>query len=138
MAQHAQLLRNFRYYAGEDFTIPETYMECLQHNFQPLLAEQSAGKVLDCIHKLDLLSEKIISKENINRDVVAIRNAAKFKRRFILSYFARNLPHTKGLLLLLGAGDIKLLWYIPTSHIIRKVGDTSARKVTSMSNMLTF
>ncbi|RDV16708.1 glycosyltransferase [Pontibacter diazotrophicus] len=120
-AQQEQLLRNFRYYAGPDYTIPASFVECLQHNFQPLLAEQSVSSVLNCIRELDKLTSAIQARENVNRDTSAIEQAAKYKRRFILDYFARNLPRFKGTLLLLRAGYFKLLYHVVKARLLRVV-----------------
>ncbi len=108
-AQYKQLLRNFRYYAGPGYTIKESYAQCLQNNFEPLLATQSITSVLACIKELDLLTECILAKENTNRDVAAIQLAAMYKRRFIVKYIARSLPRHKGILLLLRAGELKFI-----------------------------
>lgn len=118
-AQQEQLLRNFRYYAGQNYTIKESYIECLQHNFEPLLAEQSVSSVLACIAELDRLTLHILDKENINRDTVAIRKAAEYKRRFIITYFAKSLPRYKSALLLLRAGYLKLLYRMAKSYLLR-------------------
>ncbi len=111
-AQQEQLLRNFRYYAGPGYTIPASFVECLQHNFQPLLAEQSVSSVLACVRELDKLTKAILARENVNRDATAIKEAAKYKRRFILAFFGKELPRVKGTMLLLRAGYFKLLYQI--------------------------
>lgn len=108
-AQHEQLLRNFRYYVGADYNLPESYMECLQHNFAPLLLENNINKIIDCIHQLELISEKILLKENINLDVKSVEEAAFSKRRFIIIYFADHLPWPKGILLLTRLKEYKWL-----------------------------
>ncbi|WP_242922468.1 glycosyltransferase family 2 protein [Pontibacter liquoris] len=108
-AQQEQLLRNFRYYAGEQYTLPESYVECLQHNFAPLLAEQSISSVLACIRELDRLTGYMLAKENVNRDVAAMKMAAMYKRRFIARYFLENLPPHKGIPLFIKLGYSKYL-----------------------------
>jgi glycosyltransferase involved in cell wall biosynthesis len=100
-AQQQQLLRNFRYYAGERYTIPESFIECLQHNFEPLLLENNIGRIVACLNELDFLTQKILATENVNRDVNAIKEAAFFKRKFILEFFVKHLKAPKGILLLL-------------------------------------
>jgi glycosyltransferase involved in cell wall biosynthesis len=107
-AQKQQLIRNFRYYAGENYSIPESFIDCLQHNFQPLLAEQSVGKVIACIRELEFLTQQILAKDNVNRDLESIENAAFYKRKFIIDFFAEHLSPTKQILLLgrLGEGSI--------------------------------
>jgi len=103
-AQQEQLLRNFRYYAGSDYTIPLEYIECLQHNFQPLLATKSPAKVLACLRELDTLTQCILAKENVNRDPVTISRAARYKRRYIFFYYLKHLPFPLNIWLLLTSG----------------------------------
>jgi len=100
-AQQLQLLRNFRYYAGESYTIPESFIECLQHNFEPLLLENNISRIVACLSELDFLTQKILATENINRDVNAIKEAAFFKRKFIIEFFVKHLKAPKGILLLM-------------------------------------
>jgi glycosyltransferase involved in cell wall biosynthesis len=107
-SQKRQLLRNFRYYGGEEYTIPDKFVDCLQHNFEPLLEEGSVSQVIACLHQLEFLTERILAKENINRDITAIREAAFFKRRFIILFFAEHLPIAKGILLSMRAGEIDI------------------------------
>jgi glycosyltransferase involved in cell wall biosynthesis len=104
-AQKKQLLRNFRYYAGGEYIIPESHIDCLQHNFHPLLAEQSVAKVIACIRELEVLTQHILDKENVNRDPDAIKAAAFLKRRFTVTFFAENLSPPKGMLLLIRLGE---------------------------------
>ena len=121
-AQQEQLLRNVRYYAGADYSIPASYLECYRHNFKPLLEQQDVQEIVQCIRELDYLSASIVAKENVNRDPEAIRAAAAYKRQFIIDFFARNLPRRKGTLLLLKLGQLPLLVKIASSHTLRKLG----------------
>ncbi|HEY4324708.1 MAG TPA: glycosyltransferase [Mucilaginibacter sp.] len=107
-AQKKQLLRNFRYYGGEKYSIPENFIDCLQHNFEPLLKEQSVGKVIACLHELKFLTQGILAIENVNRNPVAIKEAAFFKRRFIILFFSDHLPIAKGVLLLMRLGEFEI------------------------------
>ncbi|MBC7509321.1 MAG: glycosyltransferase, partial [Ferruginibacter sp.] len=112
-AQYKQLLRNLRFYAGNSYSIPQDYLDCLQHNFQPLLTTQSIGKIAACIHELDFLTQRILAKENINRDENSIKAAAFFKRRFIIDFFSTHLKGLKGIILLLRLKETELLkWLI--------------------------
>ncbi|HEY2580492.1 MAG TPA: glycosyltransferase [Mucilaginibacter sp.] len=104
-AQKKMLLRNFRYYGGEEYTISENFVDCLQHNFEPLLKEQSAVRVMACLHELEFLTHQILATENVNRNPTAIKDAAFFKRRFIISFFSEHLPITKGLFLSIRLGE---------------------------------
>jgi glycosyltransferase involved in cell wall biosynthesis len=108
-AEKEQLLRNFRYYAGSQYTIPDIYINCLQHTFQPLLVEQSIGKVIQCIRELEFLTQCILEKENVNRDPDAIKTAAFFKRRFIVDFFSKKLPFPKNILFLIKLGEVSMV-----------------------------
>ncbi len=118
-AQREQLLRNLRYYAGSDYTVPDSYLECMQHNFQPLLAEGKTESIIDCIRQLDLISQCILQKENVNRDPAAIREAAGYKRNFIINFFARQLPPYRGVMLLLRLRCFNILWKICRPYVFR-------------------
>jgi hypothetical protein len=119
-AQQEQLLRNFRYYAGRDYIIPDSYIECLQHNFQPLIAEQSLSSALACIKELDKLTDYILAKENVNRNSAAIYEAAMYKRRFIISNLSRHLHPLKGVALIIQTGSFGLLYKIAKRKLIKK------------------
>ncbi|MBC3539272.1 glycosyltransferase family 2 protein [Rufibacter sediminis] len=120
-AQKEQLLRNFRYYAGEHYTLPEKYLACFQHDFTFLLQEQKIGSLLECLQALDFLNHQIIGKENVNRDVHDMQEAARIKKKFIISTLARRLPRGKAILFLLRLGKIKFLTHLITSHLLRRV-----------------
>lgn len=112
-AQYSQLLRNLRYYAGDSYTISKTYLDCLQHNFEPLLTMQSVSAIVGCIHELDFLTQQILAKENVNRNINAIQAASFFKRRFIINFFANHLKGSKGFSLLIQLKETELLkWLI--------------------------
>ncbi len=108
-AQMEQLLRNFQYFAGNNYFIHQNYIDCLQHNFQPLLAEKKVSKIISCIYDLDFLTKCILNKENVNRNAEAIKEAAFYKRRFIISFFAKNLPVYKAALLLIRLNSFGML-----------------------------
>jgi glycosyltransferase involved in cell wall biosynthesis len=92
IANEQNVLRNIRYYLGSDFRISHTALECLRHNFRPLLSHYSPQTVMESLSVLDAVTEKMLQKENVNRDVRSIRRARFFKRKFILSELAQSLP----------------------------------------------
>ena len=116
-AQYEQLLRNFRYYAGEGYTLPRDLIDCLQHNFEPLLQQQNVGKIIRCIREVETLSNAILKKENINRDIADITEAAFYKRRFIIEYYARELPMFKAAMLLLKLGEYKKMKHFTKQQV---------------------
>lgn len=95
-AQYEQVLRNIRFYAGNTFNINYAELECLRHNFEPLLKENSVKAIINCLNKLNYINRCIIKKENVNRDKAVIKKAAYFKKEYIISFFLKNLPGIKG------------------------------------------
>ncbi|TXK23335.1 glycosyltransferase [Pontibacter qinzhouensis] len=108
-AQHEQLLRNFRYYAGKNFTLPTSHIECLQHNFEPILAEASRSSVLQCLKSLDAITEGILYKENTNRNIEAIKKAAFYKRNYILTNVMKHLTKPQKAMLLISDRNLNYL-----------------------------
>ncbi|HYE55772.1 MAG TPA: glycosyltransferase [Chitinophagaceae bacterium] len=100
-AQTGQVVRNIEYYAGRNLTLSNAQLECLRHNFKPILEENSLKSMISCIRKLDLITRGILEKENINNDPGAIKEAAYHKRAFILSNLAKKLPGIKAIWLLI-------------------------------------
>lgn len=99
-AELEQLLRNFRTVAGNDISIPESYLHCLQHYFEPLEKENNIRSVARCVNTLQQISEGIIRHPNPNNDPQITKEAAATKRRFILEHFMRILPPLKAAALL--------------------------------------
>lgn len=100
LAQIEQIARNVKYYTGDNIALPDTFIEALQHNFQPLLQEKSVKKIVHFLNTLDYISACILKTENINRNEVADREAAYYKRKFVINYFVKNLPIPRALSLL--------------------------------------
>ncbi len=128
-AQYEQLLRNFRYYTSDAYTLPTEYIDCLQHNFQPLLEQQDVAKIAACIGELDKLSAAIMEKENINRDAAAIKEAAFYKRRFIIEQFSEQLPARKAAALLLSLGEHKRLKQFIKNQVKQILPGGSSKKI---------
>lgn len=100
IAHSRNVLRNIRYYMGEDFQISREALECLRHNFRPIVNRYSLQTVTESLSALDAITEKILQKENINREAKSIRRARFFKRKFILNNLAKSLPVIQGVELL--------------------------------------
>ncbi len=99
-ANRQNVLRNIRYYLGEDFQISHASLECLRHNFRPLIARYDPQVVVESLAVLDVITEKMLQRENVNRDVKSIKQARDFKRRFILREISKALPLLQGIELL--------------------------------------
>lgn len=91
-ANEQSVLRNIRYYLGAGFQISHTSLECLRHNFKPLFGKYDTDIVMEALAVLDAITQKIIEKDNINRDVMSIRRARRFKRNFMLDEIGKALP----------------------------------------------
>jgi len=104
VANEANVLRNLRYYLGHDFEISRECLECLRHNFQPILQQYSLKTVREALSVMDRVTHKLIGKDNVNRDVKSIRNARYFKRKFILSEISKELPLLPAMELLVRTG----------------------------------
>jgi hypothetical protein len=100
-ANEQNVLRNIRYYMGEDVHISRASLECLRHNFRPLLTHYNLQTALESLALMDEITEKILQKENVNRDVKSIRRARYFKRKFILNELGNGLPLMQSLELLI-------------------------------------
>lgn len=105
-AQEQQVARNIAFYANVQLSPAQ--FECLRHNFQPM----PVSSIVDCLHKLEKITQGIIATENINNDPIAIKEAAHFKRNFILTHYARTLPRQQAIALLARTNSWRLLFYL--------------------------
>jgi len=99
-ANEQNVLRNIRFYMGADFQISHASLECLRHNFKPMLTHYNLQAVMDSLSVLDSITEKILQRENVNRDLKSIRRARYFKRKFILNELGKALPFIQSMELL--------------------------------------
>ncbi len=127
-AQYEQLLRNFRYYTSNDYTLPRDFIDCLQHNFEPLLKSGDPRRIAACLGELEKITLGILSKENINRDLAAIRKAAFYKRRFIIEFYTAHLPPLKAATLLVYLGEYKRLKHLGKQQLKKLLPASSPKK----------
>ncbi|MGC1241982.1 MAG: glycosyltransferase [Chryseosolibacter sp.] len=112
IANERNVLRNIRYYLGDDFQISHASLECLRHNFRPFITNYDRSAVLETLEILDAVTEKIAQKENPNRDIQSIRRARYFKRKFILTELSKALPLLEGVELLVRAQAWSTLFFL--------------------------
>ncbi|NDK54535.1 glycosyltransferase family 2 protein [Pontibacter fetidus] len=98
-AELNQILANLKYFTGQSYRIPHSFVECFRYNYKPLLAEKSVSSIVACLKELDKITYAILAKENVNRDIVKIKEAATLKKQHISHYFTHKLPVHKALLL---------------------------------------
>ena len=101
IANEANVLRNIRYYMGEDFQISRASLECLRHNFKPIVENNNIDEIMNCLSVLDRITEKIMERGNVNRNISSIRRAHYFKKKFILTELGKALPNSTSLELLI-------------------------------------
>lgn len=101
IANEKNVLRNLRYYMGEDFEISKPVLECLRHNFEPIIREENIALVFETLSTLNAITDKILRRKNPNRDDRSIRRAHFFKQKFILTELAKAFPLAKSLELLI-------------------------------------
>lgn len=107
-----QALRNIHYYTGETFQITPNQLASLCHFFEPLLLENSVHGIIKCVQLLDDITQKILTKDNVNRDPKAIVQAACYKREFILAYYVHHLSRGKAVSLLIQTGSWRFLYRV--------------------------
>lgn len=112
LAQQEQIVRNIRYYAGPDYAISRNHIECLQHNFQPLLEEQSVSSVVECLRKLNFITFRILNKQNPNLHKQDVLTGLLYKEKFIAEFYISQLPKLKGALLATRMGMFKRAVFI--------------------------
>lgn len=101
IANEQNVLRNIRYYMGNEFKISKPVLECLRHNFEPIVARQSVDEILQALGILSAITERILTYQNPNRNEDHIRGADYFKRNFIIAQVCKLLPRKKAIELLL-------------------------------------
>jgi glycosyltransferase involved in cell wall biosynthesis len=92
-ANKRNVLRNLRYYLGDDVVISDAILECLRHNFSPILSEVES--LPDCLAILEKITKRLLKEENPNRNRKDILDAHYFKRQFIIAEIAKRLPRHK-------------------------------------------
>ncbi|GGK56535.1 glycosyltransferase family 2 protein [Rufibacter glacialis] len=120
-AQKQQILRNLRYYAGEEYHVSDKFIDCFQHDFTKILKEQEVDSLVECIQELDYVNARIFEKANVNLDLPATKEAAFYKKEFIVSALARKLPRKTAILFLLKLGRLQLLAHICLTHLTRLI-----------------
>ncbi len=118
-AQEQQVLRNIAFYMGENFLLSSAELECLRHNFIPMLNLQSPKAIVKCLQKLQQISLAIAATENINNNPEDLREAIAHKRIFITDYFARNLKKPQAIIFLMEIMAWKKLFRLGIENLKR-------------------
>ena len=84
LANRENVMRNLRYYMGDDFDLRDEYLECLRHNFSPIVALNHVECWLECLKILKNITTAISTHPNVNRNPKDIENAAFHKKDFMV------------------------------------------------------
>jgi len=123
-ARKQNVARNIRYYLGEDFQISQASQECLRHNFGPVLTHYSLQTVLESLAILEAITDRMLKKENVNRDIKSIRRARDAKRKFILQELAKGLPLPQSIELLVRTRAWMLLLILTKNFVNWQIKQT--------------
>ncbi len=83
-ANRENVLRNIRHYMGEHFELPDPCIECLRHNFGPILHESKVSMMLESLEILRRITNAILEIPNVNHDRNQILRAYLHKKEFIV------------------------------------------------------
>ncbi len=94
-ANRQNVIRNLRYYLGNDFAISDSALECLRHNFDPIVLSQSVETVYETFTILRQVTDQILKKHNPNRNPEEIRLAYQYKRQFIFAALLKGFSKSR-------------------------------------------
>jgi len=132
-ANEQNVLRNIRYYMGDHFSISKPVLECLRHNFEPMVKRNDLREIFAALAMLDDITEKIIEKDNPNRNVAAIDEARFYKRQFIITELGKALPTLRAVLLLARTNSWLALYNISMNFMRWKI-----RRIKSLLMNISF
>jgi glycosyltransferase involved in cell wall biosynthesis len=102
-----QIIENLKYFAGDDYTIPDDWLEAYRNHIEPLCNPPRVREMADCLRELDVITPHILAKENVNRDPEAILEAAEKKKKHLLHLFLSRIPLRHRLQLLMATGNYR-------------------------------
>jgi len=120
-AMDEQILRNIHYFTGDDFSINWEEIECLRFNFIPLMQQGSVNAIVECLRKLEYINKCIFVTPNVNFILHDLKEAAYFKKEYIIRYFRRNLPKRASAQLMIRLTTKRHFWRMVKNHSLRRV-----------------
>ncbi|REL24170.1 glycosyltransferase [Rhodohalobacter sp. SW132] len=118
-----QTKENLRYFVGENYTIPDDWLEAYRNHFDPLCNPPRVKDMASCINELDVITPHILKKDNINRDENSIKLAAKMKKEHLLKSFLKKIPTKDKVPLLIQTGNFNQLAKFLSSWSSNKLKD---------------
>ncbi|CAN5331668.1 hypothetical protein BH23BAC3_BH23BAC3_32640 [soil metagenome] len=104
-AAKKQIKENLRYFVGEDYIIPDGWLEAYRNNFDPLCKPPRVSEMASCISELDKITPHILKKENKNRDPEAIKIAADQKKKYLFESFLKRISTVHKAQLMMRTGN---------------------------------
>lgn len=104
-----QVRRNISYYlANNTYLIEDWQIECLNYEIQANdLSGKAIGSILSTVNLLDAVTQKMLEKENVNRDKKSILEAARAKKEKTIYYLSSRLKLWDAVFLLIRTGHVK-------------------------------
>lgn len=82
-ALYRQVIRNIKYYAGDNFHISYEEVQCLQFKFDSILKLNSIWAIVAAFKKLDIITLNILNHPNPNLEKRAVYEAWYYKRLYM-------------------------------------------------------
>jgi hypothetical protein len=108
-AEKDQIRENLEYFLGRRCELPDRYLDAYRDDFSSMLQLGAVGDMVACIEELDAISRAVEAKENVNREVEAIRKAAAKKRHRTIAGLIGGLPLRVRIDLLRRVGGIRFV-----------------------------
>lgn len=94
-----QVIRNIKYYAGDDFYISYEEVQCLRYDFEPILRLNSLAAIVRVFKKLEIISLGILNTPNLNLDPSGVQEAWYYKRCYMKVHLLKRFGFLKKLML---------------------------------------
>lgn len=91
-ANEQNVLRNIRFYMGNNYTIPSHSLACLRHDFDPIVRLGSLYEIVCTLDRLEDITKHFQDHHESRISKEKVRQAFKRKRTFIAWQIALRLP----------------------------------------------
>lgn len=113
-----QLMRNIKYFTGEDLKISREEIECLRFNFAPIVKLNSVSAITKCLRKLDYINKCILNTPNVNYNRKNIEDAIFYKKRFIIRSVRKSLGGLSKITLSVSLLPQSIIWEMMQDYIV--------------------
>lgn len=120
IANEQNVLRNIRYYMGDDFVISKPVLECLRHNFQPIITSGRISEAIEALRVLELITDRIKNVKNPNCNSQEIDEAHFYKKQFIVRELSKAFSSIRALTFLTRTRSWDDLSQLSRSFILRR------------------